>query len=252
MFVNDERRIHKAARKTRALWVRLRTALGLRRLRVLSPKEAYRLWSRTYDAQPDNAVIALEQEIFRELLSDDMTTLADKVVLDVGCGTGRHWQRLLACQPRLLQGVDISNEMLARLRVRHPGAAVHLRTGPDLDGFRDASVDVVVSSLMLGYVREVDHELREWTRVLRTGGEVIVTDFHPDALRAGAKRTFTQRGATFEIQNYTHTVERLRELFHSLDLQVVGFGERQFNGVPVVLGFRLRRAQQPLSTGRSA
>jgi len=225
----------------------------------LTPCDAYRLWSETYDAQAENVLLLLEADLFAGLAAQ--APVEGGVVADVGCGTGRHWGWLLARRPRLLHGVDSSPEMLSRLRARHPGATLHLRAGMRLDAFADASVDVVVSTLMLGHVRAVDEELREWTRVLRSGGEIVVTDFHPDAFRAGMRRTFRHEGRTFEVEHHAHAVSALRALFDALDLQVMGLGERTFDpsapanaalarspharhaasSTPVVVGFRLRK-----------
>lgn len=227
----------------------------------LAPEAAYRLWSETYDAQPGNVVLALERRIFTSLLSGFVLT--DKVVVDIGCGTGRHWSELLDCRPRALHGVDTSAEMLARLRARHPDAALHLRTARRIDEFGDGTVDLVVSTLMLGHTREAEDELREWTRLLRGTGEILFTDFHPSAIQAGAKRTFAHRGVTFEVESHLHTVEGLRSLFGALKLQIVRFEEegipregapgesmrkyryraREDLAVPLVLGFQLRRTE---------
>jgi len=230
-----------------------------RAVRRLTPRRAYRLWSETYDAQPDNVVLALEDDLFGELSAP--SPIEGGIVVDVGCGTGRHWGKLFSRRPRLLNGVDSSPEMLARLRERYPDATLHVRAGPRLDAFSDESADVIVSTLMLGHVRAVADELREWTRVLRPGGEIVMTDFHPVAALAGQKRTFRHGDRTFEVEHHVHTVEALRSLFGALNLQVMGFGERMFDpgalrgarfsssrdrprtpsGTPVIVGFRLRK-----------
>ncbi len=229
----------KALQATKALVRRLRLLLPFRRERPLPPREAYRLWSETYESQPGNPVLALEQEIWASLLSRE--AIAGKVVIDIGVGTGRHWSELVSYGPRELHGVDISPDMLGRLRARFPDAALHERTGTRLDAFSDASVDRIVSSLMLGHVRDVEGELREWTRLLRADGEIVYTDFHPDALQAGAKRTFEHHGATFEVESHHHAVAKLRSLFHALRLEITGFEERSYANTPLVLGFRLRK-----------
>jgi ubiquinone/menaquinone biosynthesis C-methylase UbiE len=243
------------------LWPRLRGVFPLRnrRLRV-SAQQAYKLWSETYDSEPENAVMQLEARVFGALLSG--VTLADRVVVDIGCGTGRHWGRLLDGRPRALHGVDSSPEMLAKLRARHPGALVHVRAGARLAPFGDATVDTVLSSLMLGYVDDLEGELREWARVLKPGGEVVVTDLHPQALLSGVKRTFTRGRATFEIESCVHPLEALRSRFDSLHLEVAASEERALDpasvgafelgdraevfraalGRPLVFGFRLRKA----------
>ncbi len=227
------RRLIAVARAARGL-------LSFRRPgRRLSPRDAYRLWSETYGSQPKHPVFVLETEILRDLLSKADVT--NKVVIDIGVGTGRHWSELASHGPRSLHGVDISPEMLGRLRERFPDAAVYERRSTRLDAFSDASVDLIVSSLMLGHVREVGDELREWTRILRDGGQIVYTDFHPQALRAGAKRTFGYRGRTFEVESHCHTVPALRSLFDSVHLETTGFQEKAHEGTPLVLGFRLRK-----------
>ena len=247
-------------RRARTLWRTVRGVLARTpEVRRLAPVDAYRLWSETYDAQPDNVILALEQEIFRGLLSD--VSLAGKAVVDVGCGTGRHWDELLAGRPGSLAGVDSSPEMLDRLRARHPEATLVTREGEGLHGFADGSVDVLVSTLVLGHVRGLEVELREWARIVPPGGEMIVTDFHPEAFQAGMKRTFTHGGATFEVEHQHRTLPVLRGAFRAAKLDVVRFVERtldpsargsferqghrdafrQHLGTPLVLGFLLRR-----------
>ena len=225
----------------------------------LSSRDAYRLWSQTYDLETDNVLVAVEGRLFARLFSE--ANLTDKVVVDIGCGTGRHWDSLLARRPRGLHGVDNSPEMLARLRARYPDAMLHLRAGSTLDPLGTGDIDIITSRLMIGYVPRVIEEFREWTRVLRVGGEIIFTDFHPDALVAGAKRTMTHAGRTFEIENYIHPVSALRAVFDALHLQILRLDEEAVDesvrpiyerhqaldvyfeslGKPLVLGMRLRK-----------
>jgi ubiquinone/menaquinone biosynthesis C-methylase UbiE len=225
----------------------------------LTPRQAYKRWSETYDDQPDNVFLALEDDLFQVLLYD--LQVEGRVVVDVGCGTGRHWDRLLSLAPTSVHGIDNSPEMLSRLRARFPDAPLHLRTGSRLEPLADASADVLISTLMLGHEPRVEGELREWVRVLRPGGDVVLTDFHPEASRAGMKRTFRHHGRTFEVEHHVHTVSALRTLFTELGLDVMAHGERFFDpnrpgaattpvpletlratsGTPVVLGFHLRK-----------
>jgi ubiquinone/menaquinone biosynthesis C-methylase UbiE len=253
--------IAKAARATKGLWRRVRSVHLLHRhVRPLPSQAGYRLWSETYDAE-DNVVAATEQAIFSALLGE--TSLASKLVVDIGCGTGRHWGEVLSLKPRELHGVDSSPEMLAQLRARHPDARLYLRSERKIQEFGDASVDLIVSALMMAHVREIELELREWARLLKPGGEIVLTDFHPDAVRSGMRTTFNHRGATFEIENHLHTVKELRSLFQALALDVLDCRERTLDqavrgiyerhnrmdiyrkgfGMPLAIGFRLRRAR---------
>jgi ubiquinone/menaquinone biosynthesis C-methylase UbiE len=260
LSADGKRSASPATARALSLLRSLRAALRRKPLR-LAPREAYRLWAETYDAESDNAVLALEHGIFRDLLGD--IPLAGRSVVDVGCGTGRHWGELMAPGPARLQGVDSSPEMLARLRSRHPEAALHVRPGEDLEVLEDASVDVLVSTLMLGHVRDADRELREWVRVLRgPGAQILLTDFHPAAHESGMKRTFSHRGETLEVEHRHVTIAALRALFASNGLEVVRCVERALDasveglferrgrpdvlrhrfGTPLVIGFHLRLA----------
>jgi ubiquinone/menaquinone biosynthesis C-methylase UbiE/uncharacterized protein YbaR (Trm112 family) len=229
--------------------------------RRLTPDDAYRLWSETYDAEPDNVMLDVERGVFDQLIA--RARVADKIVVDIGCGTGRYWERILSLRPRQLQGIDGSPEMLARLRARHPDAMVRVRSGIRISELGASSVDLIVSTLTLGYVKDVHAELREWTRLLRVGGEIVVTDVHPEALSAGMKRTFDHRGVTFEIEHTTHSADALRSMFRELHLEILQIEERMLDpalrttferndyldgyrrvaGVPLVLGFHLRRIE---------
>ena len=102
-------------------------------------------------------------------------------VLDVGCGTGLLLDRIRSRQPDVeLEGVELSPAMLARARERL-GSSATLRVGsahalPHPDG----RFDVLTSSSMLHDVAH-DHAtvIREWLRVVRPGGTIVVTDWNP-------------------------------------------------------------------------
>jgi ubiquinone/menaquinone biosynthesis C-methylase UbiE len=66
--------------------------------------------------------------IFSRLLAH--ADLPDKIAFDIGCGTGRHWDRITELGSAELIGCDISSEMLKRLRQNCPDAKTyHLRDG---------------------------------------------------------------------------------------------------------------------------
>src|ERR1700674_5195374 len=79
-----------------AVFKKFREFIGKRffSTKEIDPESAYNLWSRQYDDQPDNLMLALDEEIFIGLINN--ISLTDKIILDVGCGTGRHWKKILA------------------------------------------------------------------------------------------------------------------------------------------------------------
>ena len=60
--------------------------------------------------------------------------------------------------------------------------------------------------LVLGHIPDPLAAYFEFARVCTPGGYVFVTDFHPDAVAAGHRRTFTdQTGIVHDIEHYVHT-----------------------------------------------
>ncbi len=137
----------------------------------LSTVEGYRSWSATYD-EPGNPLMDVEQPAVESLLD----RLPAGTALDAACGTGRYAGYLTGRGHRVT-GVDRSPEMLARARLRVPGAAF---VAGDLDRLPVAgqSADLVVCALALVHVAALGPVLAEFGRVLRPHGQLVVSDIH--------------------------------------------------------------------------
>ena len=97
-------------------------------------------------------------------------------VLDVGCGTGLVGRALRArgFEGRLL-GLDLSQ---ASLGIAEQGGAYDSLEQADLQQplpLEDESVDAVVCAGVMTYLPEVESVWREFARVVRPGGLVVVT-----------------------------------------------------------------------------
>ena len=107
---------------------------------------------------------------------------ADRV-LDVGCGTGALLCQIASTYPQAeLVGIDPMAKMLEVARRRLP-PSVDLREGwAEELPYRDQFFDVVVSCNMFHYVRRPVVALREMGRVVRPGGQLVITDWCDDYL----------------------------------------------------------------------
>lgn len=190
----------------------------------LSPLEAYDLWADSYDEQPDNLMFCLDGEAMAELAQ--LADLRDKRLLDMGCGTGRHWPLFLRFRPKSLIGCDISPAMLARLQGKFPGAATRLVKDARVSFQADASIDVVISTLTLGHIADPEPVLADWSRILAPGGCLLISEFHPEALMRGAERSFSHAGRTLRVRNYPHPLADLRRALAGLGLREIGSRER--------------------------
>jgi ubiquinone/menaquinone biosynthesis C-methylase UbiE len=183
----------------------------------------YNLWSLTYDDQDDNVLLALDESLFEGLLS--RVQVRGKRVVDVGCGTGRHWGRILAREPAELVGYDASAGMLERLKRRYPDAVVHLACAHALARTRDESCDLIVSTLAFSHFPSADAALREWARVLHVGGDALLTDVHP-AVAATSATTFRSGGRTLKIRTYVRPLSALKAAFARRGFGVIALEER--------------------------
>lgn len=223
------------------------------------PKEAYDIWSESYDEQPGNLMLDLDDQIFSELI--DSIDISNKTVVDFGCGTGRHWPKIFAKKPALVMGFDISKGMLHRLIHKYPDAAVTQTNDNLLTGIADSSVDCLITTLTIAHIKNVNQAIASWSRVLNAGGDLIITDFHPTLLANGGLRSFRHHGKSLSVTNYIHHLEIIKDTFLMQGLDVIGqreirvdeevkhYYETQnalalydhFIGVPIIYGLHLKK-----------
>jgi malonyl-CoA O-methyltransferase len=185
--------------------------------RVVSPREAYRYWADSFDE--GTPILALESRHLLPILPE----VAGKRFLDIGCGTGR-WLRWAVDRGARAAGADLSVEMLD-IGKRKPGlSSCMVQADAMATPFRDACADVVLSALVIGHMRPVSQAMAELARIAAPGARVIVTDFHPDALRRGWKRTFKSGADTIEMESEAYAIA---ELAHA-DLVLEEFREFPF------------------------
>ncbi|MDQ0773033.1 SAM-dependent methyltransferase [Streptomyces aurantiacus] len=103
-------------------------------------------------------------------------------VLDAGCGPGLYLAELVARNAKVT-GFDQSTDMVRHARARlGPGITVrrHDLDNP-LDWLDDETVDLVLATLVIHYVRDRVAALRELHRVLRPDGRLVLSTSHPTA-----------------------------------------------------------------------
>ena len=118
-----------------------------------APDRAYDIWADSYDSQPDNLMLYLDEIVFAELLKD--VNLSGKKIGDIGCGTGRHWQKLYAATPALVHGYDVSQGMLQQLKKKYPRALVSHISGDILPVNDSSHFDCIISTLTVAHILNI-------------------------------------------------------------------------------------------------
>jgi ubiquinone/menaquinone biosynthesis C-methylase UbiE len=176
---------------------------------------AYEQKARGYDAEAAGGLFTVDEPVVAECLAGR----APGVALDAACGTGR-FAEFLARRGHQVIGVDSSPDMLAHARRRVLGGEFHVA---ELDRLPlpDDSVDVIVCALALVHVPSLQPMLAEFARVLRPGGDLVISDIHHELVTRGS--VITARGPEGEpciTATYRHQLGDYLRPALSLGLQV--------------------------------
>jgi malonyl-CoA O-methyltransferase len=151
------------------------------RLDLAAVRRSFDRAATTYD---ESAV--LQAEVRARLLGRlDYVTLEPEVVVDVGCGTGHAARALKDRYPRArVIALDLAEGMLRQARRRQSWRRKFDRVCADAMRLplRDASVDLLFSSLTLQWCTNLDAAFTAFRRVLKPRGLLNFTTFGPDTL----------------------------------------------------------------------
>jgi ubiquinone/menaquinone biosynthesis C-methylase UbiE len=181
----------------------------------VSTVSVYEQVSVGYDAEAGGGLFAADEPVVAEYLA----SREPGVALDAACGTGR-FAAFLAEQGHRVIGIDSSPDMLAHARRRVREGEFHVAELERLP-LPDESVDVIVCALALVHVARLDPVLAEFVRVLRPGGDLVISDIHHELTTRGS--AITARGPAGEpriVPTYRHQLGDYLRAALSLGLQV--------------------------------
>ena len=122
---------------------------------------------------------------FEKLLPD----FSGRRVLDLGCGYGWHCIYAAENGAEKVTGVDISEKMIAVARNKTKFSNVCCEKIPIEDiGFPAESFDVVISSLALHYVENINEVYSKVWEMLSWGGRLVFSVEHPVFTACGSQQ----------------------------------------------------------------
>jgi len=201
---------------------------------LLSPKEGYDLWALTY-SQETNPIKDLSNRFVESTLPD----LSGKSVLDAGCGSGHFCMYAQKHHAAKIMGIDFSQVMIDEAKKNCPTVQFYCA---DLSTFNlnKEPVDVIICALVIGHIENISKVFSNFSALLKPGGYLILTDFHPILTLQNAKRTFKnpQTQEIAEIKHYLHRLDEIKSLLESLGFRIELIQEPQWKAVPVVYGLK--------------
>ncbi len=163
--------------------------------------QAFDRWSSHYERSLGQ--IFLFDPVHRAVLGFVPADLAPRIILDIGCGTGRLLRKAALRWPGArLVGVDPAEGMIAQARQRTPGARFQVRTVETL-AMPECAFDLVLSTVSFHHWFDQALALRQVAKVLRPGGYFVLAD---PVIPLGLERVFrhgrpansARRSALFE------------------------------------------------------
>ncbi len=149
-------------------------------------REAYNDWAKQYDTN-GNKTRDLEAFALREILS----IIPFETCLEIGCGTGKNTLWLQSKSKEIL-AVDLSEEMLSRAKRKiKTGKVRFLQADINLPWkFIDEKYDLLVFSLVLEHIENLDSIFEKASNATKPGGMVYLGELHPFKQYSGTKARF--------------------------------------------------------------
>jgi len=185
-------------------------------------KEGYDLWSKTYESTP-NPVVTMDSRHTIKLLAP----VAGELILDAGCGTGRNLRPLRKADTTAI-GIDFSLGMLQVARSQLDDVPLALADLHATLPFPDACFDAVLCALIGEHLSDLGSIYGEFNRVLRLGGRLVFSVYHPQMSAAGIEANFEHAGVEYRLGAIHYSLADHLEL-----LQRAGFDgiyAQEFNG----------------------
>ena len=192
---------------------------------------------------------AVDQPAMRALLPP----LANKRVLDLGCGFGKMCRYAIDQGAASVVGVDLSAKMLAKAREDTADARIsYVQSALEDLAFAPASFDLVVSSLALHYVERFDQVCANVKSWLVSGGAFVFSVEHPmvTAFPVGGYLDLKGEKLHWPIDNYKHEGIRHTQWFVDDVIKYHRSVETYVNTL-IDKGFTIVRLVEPVATAEA-
>lgn len=126
---------------------------------------------------------SMRSEYFKDEVRDKVLEKLDienKIVGDLGCGTGFISMGLASRNPSIVFSLDQSTNMLRELKRESTKLGLHniypIRSNLDDLALFDESLDAIAINMALHHVAAAGSSIAEMYRVLKSGGRLVISD----------------------------------------------------------------------------
>ena len=173
-----------------------------RNYRTVAAREGYGQWAASYEK-------TIKPALDRSLLDRIDSVAWDAVdrCADLGCGTGRTGAWLAENGVRVIDGVDLTPEMLDQARERQVYDSLRL-SDVCASGLPSASYDLIAAVLVDEHLSDLGLLYAEAARIARDDASFVLVGFHPFFIMATGMPTHFQaaNGEPVAIDTHVHLV----------------------------------------------
>ncbi len=165
-------------------------------------KDAYDLWSKTYDSNV-NATRDLDKKVTKEILSN----YAFNKVLELGCGSGKNSEFFLSISKKVI-GIDFSSGMLNVAKQKISDDRFNIIEGDiNLDWQIDeSSIDLISSNLVLEHIENLNFIFQQAKNALVPNGYFYISELHPYKQYLGSKARFESGDIEIKLETFIHHI----------------------------------------------
>ncbi|MGI5985368.1 MAG: class I SAM-dependent methyltransferase [Clostridiales bacterium] len=145
-------------------------------------KEIIDCWdksSATYDSHYGHGIKSADEASAWKKALEDIVGTESLNILDIGTGTG-FLAIILADMGHRVKGIDLSEGMMEKARTKADKSglsiAFEIEDAEKLLSEPDEYYDIVINRHLLWTLLSPEKALREWNRVLKPGGRVVIID----------------------------------------------------------------------------
>jgi ubiquinone/menaquinone biosynthesis C-methylase UbiE len=184
-------------------------------------KQAYDIWADQYDTN-SNKTRDLEAISLRSTL----TNLEFDNCLEIGCGTGKNTEWLMA-KAKQVTAVDLSNEMLDKAKQKIKSDNVQFIQA-DITGewtFVNKQYDLVTFSLVLEHIENLNEIFKKASNISGPNSFVYIGELHPFKQYTGTKARFTIDSGQQIVTCFNHNISDFTVSAKTNGYDIVDIGE---------------------------
>jgi predicted TPR repeat methyltransferase len=207
----------------------------------MSIENAYNIWANQYDTNVNRT-----RDLDKKCTIETLNNFDFKIVLELGCGTGKNTEWLLNKAERII-GLDFSQEMLNKAEEKIADKRVIFKKA---DLTKDWEIennfaDLITSSLTLEHIENLDHIFSQANRKLKKNGLFFISELHSFKQYSGSKAKYETENGTEELEVYVHHISEYIDDAKNNGFQLIElkewFDENSENGKPRLISFVFKK-----------